>query len=168
MPAVIEPVTQRTTALEQFLADHLADMDGTAPPESQHALPFERLLAPGVRLFAMFVDGRPVATGALAYVEEGHEELKSMRTDPALRGRGLGRQMLDFLLTDAAARSIRRVSLETGRDAFFAPARAMYARAGFTACAPFGRYVDDPESCYLSLGGEGLSIGSEGASLRSR
>lgn len=33
---------------------------------------------------------------------------------------------------------------------FFAPARALYLRAGFTPCAPFGSYRDDPNSTYLS------------------
>lgn len=54
-----------------------------------------------------------------------------MRTDPAFRGRGFGRTMLGHLLDDAAARGIGRLSLETGKDPFFAPALAMYTAAGF-------------------------------------
>ena len=151
MSFVIRRVETASPAVAAFLAAHHAEMEHTAPPESRHALVFERLLAPGVRLFAGFLDDRPVATGALATVDEGHEELKSMRTDPALRGRGLGRSLLAFLLADAAARGIRRVSLETGSADFFVPARAMYAAAGFRECGPFGGYVLDPHSTFLTL-----------------
>lgn len=151
MSVTIERVEAPTEALADFVAAHHAEMLGTAPPESQHALPFERLLAPGIRLFAAFDAGRPVATGALATVADHHEELKSMRTDPSVRGRGLGRAMLAFLIADAASRGIRRLSLETGRDDFFAPARAMYAGAGFVECAAFGRYLPDPNSTFMTL-----------------
>ncbi|MEU4017324.1 GNAT family N-acetyltransferase [Microbacterium sp. NPDC028030] len=151
MSIVIEKVESATPALAEFLVAHHAELEHTAPAESRHALVFERLLRPGVRLFAGFVDGRPAATGALAAVAEGHEEIKSMRTDPALRGRGLGRSMLAFLLADAEARGISRVSLETGSAEFFVPARAMYAAAGFRECGPFGTYLPDPYSTFMTL-----------------
>jgi putative acetyltransferase len=150
MPLVIERVSAATPALAAFLADHHADMDSTAPPESQHALPLTRLLAPEVRLFAMYVDAELVATGALAPIEAGHEELKSMRTDPTRRGAGLGTRMLGFLLEDAAARGIRRVSLETGSDEFFRPAHRLYTRSGFVDTDPFGSYRPDPHSLFLT------------------
>lgn len=151
MSIVIERVTTASPALAEFLVAHHAELEHTAPAESRHALVFERLLVPGVRLFAGSVDGHPVATGALATVDDGHEELKSMRTDPALRGRGLGRSMLAFLLADAEMRGIRRLSLETGSADFFIPARAMYAAAGFRECGPFGSYVADPYSTFMTL-----------------
>ena len=34
---------------------------------------------------------------------------------------------------------------------FFAPARRLYAAAGFVPCRPFGTYVDDPNSTYMTL-----------------
>lgn len=151
MTIVIDRATAASPELAAFIAAHHAEMDGTAPPESQHALPLDGLLTPRVRFFTGVVDGRIVATGALATVEDAHEELKSMRTDPVDRGRGFGRAMLRHLLDDAAARGIRRVSLETGSDAFFAPARAMYAAAGFREGPPFGSYRPDPHSAFLTL-----------------
>ncbi len=150
MSIVIDRVALATPELAAFLAAHHAEMQHTAPPESRHALVLDRLLAPGVRLFAARVDDRLAATGALAAVADEHEELKSMRTDPALRGRGLGGTMLQFLLGDAATRGILRVSLETGSDAFFAPARAMYAAAGFRETEPFGAYLPDPHSTFMT------------------
>jgi putative acetyltransferase len=151
MSIVIEQVEAASPALAEFLVAHHAELEHTAPAESRHALVFERLLAPGVRLFAGHLDGRPVATGALATVEDGHEEIKSMRTDPGLRGRGLGRTMLAFLLDDAASRGVSRISLETGSAEFFVPARALYSAAGFRECGPFGSYALDPYSTLMTL-----------------
>lgn len=151
MSIVIERVQAASLALAEFLVAHHAELEHTAPAESRHALVFERLLAPGVRLFAAHLDDAPVATGALATVEEGHEEIKSMRTDPALRGQGLGRAMLAFLLADAESRGISRLSLETGSADFFIPARALYAAAGFRECGPFGGYALDPYSTFMTV-----------------
>ena len=151
MSIVIERVQAASPALADFLVAHHAELEHTAPAESRHALVFERLLAPGVRLFAAHLDDAPVATGALATVEEGHEEIKSMRTDPALRGQGLGRAMLAFLLADAESRGISRLSLETGSADFFIPARALYAAAGFRECGPFGGYALDPYSTFMTV-----------------
>lgn len=151
MSIVIERVQAASPALAEFLVAHHAELEHTAPAESRHALVFERLLAPGVRLFAAHLDDAPVSTGALATVEEGHEEIKSMRTDPALRGQGLGRAMLAFLLADAESRGISRLSLETGSADFFIPARALYAAAGFRECGPFGGYALDPYSTFMTV-----------------
>lgn len=151
MNITIERIETATPELAAFLRAHHQDMQGTAPPESQHALPLAGLLVPGVRLFAAIDDGRLLATGALATIDEEHEELKSMRTDPAQRGRGLAKAMLSFLQADAVSRGIRRISLETGSQDFFIPARALYARAGFVECAPFSSYLPDPHSTFMTL-----------------
>jgi putative acetyltransferase len=161
MSIIIERVEAATPDLAAFLHAHQADMEPTAPAESRHALPFDRLLVPGVRLFASFDDGRPVATGALAALDDEHEELKSMRTDPDVRGKGLGRAMLAFLIADATARGIRRISLETGSMEFFLPARTLYARAGFVGCPPFGSYRPDPLSTFMTLALPAASVASE-------
>jgi len=138
-------------ALAAFLQAHRDDLEPTAPPDSRHALDLGALQAPGVRLWVGHSHSRLVATGALATVGERHEELKSMRTDPTYRGTGIGSAMVRHLLQDARSRSVERVSLETGSMDFFAAARALYAKHGFTPCAPFGGYIDDPNSVYLSL-----------------
>src|SRR5688572_31579946 len=80
--------------LAAFLQAHLDDMEPTAPPESRHALDLAALRGDGVRLWVGTEGDELVATAALAALAEGHEELKSMRTDPARRGRGLAAQML--------------------------------------------------------------------------
>ena len=136
--------------LATFLHDHLAELAPTAPAESRHALDLARLRAPEVRLWVATEGPEVVGTAALATVEPRHEELKSMRTSPHRRGQGIASHLLDHLVRDAGARGIRRISLETGSADFFAPARALYAGAGFHRCDPFGHYGADPHSVFMT------------------
>jgi putative acetyltransferase len=138
-------------ALHVFLRAHLTDLEPTAPAESRHALDLPALTHPGVRMWAAHVDEELVGTAALAPVEPGHEELKSMRTAPERRGSGIGSALLLSVLADARARDVERVSLETGSMGFFAPARALYRKHGFVECGPFGHYVEDPNSTFMTL-----------------
>jgi putative acetyltransferase len=150
MTLTIERADFSDPLLAAFLQAHLDELEPTAPPESRHALDLARLQAPGVRLWVARDESGLVGTAALAALEVGHEELKSMRTDPARRRAGIGTRLLDHLLHDARRRGVRRISLETGSMEFFAPARAMYTAAGFEPCGPFGSYVEDHHSIYLS------------------
>lgn len=137
--------------LTAFLQAHLDDMEPTAPPESRHALDLSALQRPHVRLWVATEGEDLVGTAALAGLDVRHEELKSMRTEPRLRGRGVASRLLTHLLDDARSRGVERVSLETGSMEFFAPARAFYARAGFVPCGPFGDYAEDPLSTFMTL-----------------
>jgi putative acetyltransferase len=146
--------------LRRFLQAHLDELAPTAPEESRHALDLAALQAPAVRLWVVHDGPDLIGTAALVALPdqdavpgraEPHEELKSMRTDPARRGQGIGTLLLDHVLADARGRGVRRVSLETGSMDFFAPARRLYAAAGFVPCAPFGPYREDPHSVFLTL-----------------
>lgn len=137
--------------LETFLQAHLDDLAPTAPAESRHALDLDALRRPTIRLWVAQEGSEIVGTGALAALEPGHEELKSMRTHPARRGMGIASRLIAHLLADARSRGVRRVSLETGSMGFFAPARALYGKAGFVPCPPFGVYSNDPNSVYRTL-----------------
>jgi putative acetyltransferase len=137
--------------LRDFLQAHLDDMEPTAPPESRHALDLTGLRAPGVRMWVARLDGALVGTVALKSLTPTHDELKSMRTDPAARGHGIATALLAHALADARSRGISQVSLETGSMAFFDPARALYRKHGFTECGPFGSYVPDPNSTFMTL-----------------
>jgi putative acetyltransferase len=83
--------------------------------------------------------------------DENHAEVKSMHTAEAARGRGIGRAMIDHLLSVARDRGFRRVSLETGSMTAFAPARSLYASVGFRPCGPFGEYVPSRNSTFMTL-----------------
>lgn len=135
-----------------LLEGHLADMRRTSPPESVHALDPEALAAPGVALLvARDRDGVLLGCGALQDLGDGTGEVKSMRTAPEARGRGVAAAVLAALVDVARAAGWRRLSLETGTQPFFEPAVRLYLRHGFTPTGPFGAYADDPHSRYLTL-----------------
>jgi len=129
---------------------HLASAHAHSPPESVHALGLERLKQPGLRFFTAWQGGELAAMGAVKRLASDHAELKSMRTVDAFQRRGIAATMLRHLLQVAADMGCTRVSLETGSMAAFAPARALYARFGFVACAPFGEYREDPYSVCMT------------------
>jgi putative acetyltransferase len=92
-----------------------------------------------------------LGVGALKVLDDEHAEIKSMHTAATARGRGVARVMLDHLLALARARGCTQVSLETGTMEAFAPARALYASAGFEVCEPFADYWDSPYSVCMTL-----------------
>jgi putative acetyltransferase len=59
--------------------------------------------------------------------------------------------MLDHLLGVARDRGLQQVSLETGSMAAFAPARLLYASAGFRPSEPFGAYNASRNSSFMTL-----------------
>jgi putative acetyltransferase len=59
--------------------------------------------------------------------------------------------MVAHIVAEARRRGYRRLSLETGSQDGFAPARQLYASAGFVPCGPFGDYTDDPNSAFMTL-----------------
>ena len=74
-----------------------------------------------------------------------------MHTAEAARRQGAGSAVLRHLIATAWAGGFGRLSLETGAQAYFRPARALYARHGFVACLPFAGYVLDPNSVFMTL-----------------
>jgi putative acetyltransferase len=74
-----------------------------------------------------------------------------MHTAQHARRRGIGQTMLDHLVRDAQRCGFGQLSLETGTMDAFAPARALYAKAGFVPCGPFAEYASSPNSCYMTL-----------------
>lgn len=135
-----------------LLGEHLADMHRTTPPESVHALDVDALAVPSITFWsARDDDGALLGCGALKALRRDEGEVKSMRTAQAARGRGVATSVLAAILDEAGRRGYRRVSLETGSQDFFAPARRLYERHGFTACGPFGDYREDPHSVFLTL-----------------
>jgi putative acetyltransferase len=141
--------------VQLLLDEHLAEMRATSPPESVHALEAAALAVPEVRFVtARDDDGTLLGCGALREIEAGpggHGELKSMRTARAARGRGVASAVLDRILDLALERGYARVSLETGAEPFFVPARTLYARRGFVECGPFAHYRPDPNSVFMTL-----------------
>ena len=74
-----------------------------------------------------------------------------MRTATAFRGKGVGQALLQFIIDHATAQGFTSLSLETGTQDYFTPARALYRKFGFSDCGPFGQYKLDPNSHFMTL-----------------
>ncbi len=134
-----------------LLRRHLDLMWASSPPESVHALDPSELAAPGIDFFTLREGAAVLGMGAVKKIDSDHAELKSMHIVAEARGRGLARVLLDHLMAQARAAGYTRLSLETGVEDVFAPARALYAAAGFVQCPPFEGYHDDPNSFFMTL-----------------
>jgi putative acetyltransferase len=125
-------------------------MHAETPSESIHMLDAGRLAAPDIAFFVMRAAGQVVGMGALRRIDAGHAEIKSMHILAEYRGRGLSRRMLDHLMSEARRAGYSRLSLETGVQPGFGPARTLYTSAGFCECGPFQGYGPDPNSLFLT------------------
>lgn len=150
-PLTIAPVDLDDAEVQEFIAAHLRDKSPTAPPESQHALDLDGLRDPAVTVWGARIGDRLVGTLALKDLGGGDAELKSMRTDPAFRGRGIAAALLAHARDHAVGTGHHLLLLETGSMEFFAPARRLYARYGFVERGPFADYRPDPLSTYMEL-----------------
>jgi len=81
--------------------------------------------------------GKTVAVAA-GYTWAGTAELKQMWVDEACRGQGYGRALLDAFVTEARARGVRRIWVQS--HDFQAP--ALYEKAGFQGMAAFDGWPD--------------------------
>ena len=136
--------------IRALLDEHLQNMRRISPPESVHALDLDGLQAPGVSFWTVWSGPLLLGCGALKELAPDHGEVKSMRTSTAHRRRGVARAMLAHIVAEGAHRGYARLSLETGSQPAFEPARRLYESFGFSYCAPFEGYVEDPHSVFMT------------------
>lgn len=129
---------------------HHALMRSTSPEESCHVMEPEALADAAAVLVVAEAETKVLGIGAFNDLGGGHVELKSMHTSDAARGHGVGRAVLLELIRRAQASGAIRMSLETGSQTEFEAARALYEKHGFTYCPPFGHYVEDPLSVFMT------------------
>src|SRR4051812_11755303 len=126
-------------------------MHQLSPPESVHALDLDSLRSPDVTFWSAWDGTLLLGCGALKELDRTRGEVKSMRTPEAHRRRGAGRAILAQIIETARARRYTQLSLETGSMDAFRPAHYLYESVGFTYCGPFGDYVEDPNSVFMTL-----------------
>ncbi|EMD77964.1 acetyltransferase [Vibrio diabolicus E0666] len=134
-----------------LLEEHLQDMYATSPPESVHALDVSKLKLPSITFWTGWDGEQLLGCVAMSQLEDGHAELKSMRTTPSARKQGVASRLLNHVIEQAKHQGIQRLSLETGSMAFFEPAHRLYKKHGFAYCEQFGDYQPDPNSRFMTL-----------------
>ena len=134
-----------------LLKIHLSTARAETAPGSAHALDLTGLQSPDISFWTIWDDETLLGIGALKWLSGDHGEIKSMYTAQSVRGRGVGSAMLRHIIATARGSGMARLSLETGSWDYFEPARALYRSHGFVECPPFGDYVRDPNSVFMSL-----------------
>ena len=144
----------RGPEIRTLLEEHLRSMALHSPPESVHALDLVALRHPSITFWTAWegtARGELLGCGALKDLGDGQGEIKSMRTSVAHLRKGVAHALLVHILETARARGYQRLSLETGSAAAFEPAHRLYTRLGFQLCGPFGDYLEDPYSVFMTL-----------------
>ena len=148
------PDHPKVVALLGRLDDYLASL---YPPEANHILDVQALLAPEVDFFAAWSDDEVVGTAAVRLMPgeaatggQAYGEVKRMMVAPALRGTGLGARLLATLEDSLRAQGVRLALLETGSEQ--AEAVRLYERGGYTPRRPFGGYPDNGLSLFYAKG----------------
>jgi putative acetyltransferase len=129
---------------------HFQGMLANSPKDSCHFLDLSGLRAPDVTFWSAWDGADLLGCGALKQLDPAHGEIKSMRTAAEHLRRGTGAALVSHILGVARARGYKRLSLETGSGEAFDAAHALYRQFGFTECAPFADYKEDPFSRFLS------------------
>lgn len=140
----------QTPEVTELVRDHLASMAPTAPSESRHALDLNGLRSPDITLWGAWDGSQLAGIGALKRLSEVHAEIKSMRTAKRYLRQGVASKLLSHMVLEAQKCGYKQLSLETGSMEYFKPARDLYASFGFAPCSPFGDYVEDPNSAFMT------------------
>lgn len=135
----------------ELLHLHLKLAREQTAPGSAHALDLSGLRASDVTFWSAWDGDTLAGVGALKTLSPDHGEVKSMHTAESMRRRGVAAAILRHIASVARARGMTRLSLETGSWPYFLPARGLYARHGFVECEPFGDYVPDRNSIFMTL-----------------
>lgn len=140
----------RGPEIAALLEAHLDLMRSQSPPESVHALDLEKLRESDITFWTSWDGEELLGCCALKILGNGHGEIKSMHTAKVARGRGIAAKMLSHLEDHARKSGLHTLSLETGSQPAFAPARTLYARFGYQNCGPFADYSNDPNSAFMT------------------
>ena len=89
-----------------------------------------------------YLDDVAVGCGAVRRLDAVTAELKRMYVDPSVRGRGIGRALVEALEREARLLGVTRVVLETGTR--LAPAIKLYQAMGYARIPLFGEYLSSP------------------------
>lgn len=104
------------------------------------------LAMPGAAGQIMRIDDTPAGFG-ITLLAADEVELLLIAILPALRGRGLALQLIDSLLSAAAALGAKRALLEVAEGNI--PAISSYTKVGFTTCGRRKQYYPGPNDALL-------------------
>jgi putative acetyltransferase len=149
---VIRTEKSLTDELAQVLQAHWLFCTSSTPIEHVYALNASKLFSPDITVFGARINGELIGVGAMRKLDVVHAELKSMHTLAKSRGLGVGKTMVAHIEDFARSSGIERISLETGTNEAFKPARELYKTLGYKSCEAFGDYVlSEDNMCMTKL-----------------
>ena len=137
--------------VNELLIKHFIELRSVSPGGSTHVLDITGLKDPSIKFWSLWENNELIGCGALKFLDINHGEFKSIRIADQFRGKGLGINIINHLISEAKKLNIKKLSIETGSGNFFSPARKLFMKCGFTPCEPFAHYKKDINSCYYSL-----------------
>ena len=141
MEIVITAEKSLNEELARVLQAHWLFCTSSTPIEHVYALDASKLFSPDITVFGARINGELVGVGAIRKLDAQHGELKSMHTLAKSRGSGVGKAMVAHIEDFARSSGIERMSLETGTNDAFRPARELYMSMGYNSCDAFADYV---------------------------
>lgn len=142
------PLSEPVSAL---LAEHLKHMREITPAGSVHAMDAQNLSSSSITFWSAWFGSSLAGCGALLALNKTDGEIKSMRTAPEFRRRGVASSLLAHIIGFARANAFERLFLETGAGPAFKPAHDLYLGSRFQYCRAFGSYEADGNSVYMTL-----------------
>ena len=115
--------------IETMLEDDMKELDIYFPPDG--------------RLVLVSEEGKSAGLGCLKKLRNSMGEIKRMYVRPEFRGRGLGRGILEALLSEARDIGYSKVRLDSAR--FMEAAHSLYRSSGFQEIEPYDESEIPPE-----------------------
>jgi GNAT superfamily N-acetyltransferase len=127
--------------VQQLIKSLNAELESIYPEDGANFFRLEpEEVAEGRGAFLVaYLHEKPVGCGAIRLNEPGLAEIKRMYVDPTVRGRRVGRQIVNALEAHARQLGAKRIVLETGPRQ--PDAIAMYTHAGFNEIPLYGEYI---------------------------
>ena len=143
----IESASPGSAEALQLMGEMWADLDALYGNSATTSYELDGMEQHG----AAFVIARDGATAvgcaALRPMSNEVVEVKRMYVQPAMRRKGVAREMMRTLERMARESGFREIWLETGQPQV--AAIRLYEQLGYAKIAPYGKYKDDPVSvCY--------------------
>jgi GNAT superfamily N-acetyltransferase len=146
-PIAIRRADPASPEAQACLAAYFAELDRRFPggfePTRSVSADVDEVTPPRGAFLIVELAGVARGCGAVKTLEPGVGEVKRMWLHPDLRGRGMGRKLLDALEAEARALGLRVLKLDTSRH--LDEAIALYRKAGYVEVPA---YNDNPYAAH--------------------
>jgi len=130
----------------ELIAALNAELTTTFPePGASHFSLSDAQVIPGDGAFLVaYLDDAAVGCGAVRRLDQTTAEIKRMYVNPSVRGRGIGRALVEALEREARLIGVTKIVLETGTR--LASAIKLYEAMGYAHIPLFGEYLSSPNT----------------------